>query len=143
MMRQLQQGKNRHSATSSVAERATKVLKLWPTSKHPCPAPPKADLMRGGSMPWLSSGLRRTPSRLCYIMNHDWPGGARRTDSFEVEVVPCPLICVISSPDPAPVAFSRKTCPWHQAETDRFTRETGSPLAPSRHPKHRKHAQRR
>jgi hypothetical protein len=41
------------------------------------------------------------------------------------------------------VALLCKTCSWHQADTDRFTRETGSPQTSSRHPKPRKHAQRR
>jgi hypothetical protein len=35
----------------SVADGAPKVLKLWPTFKHPCLAHPKAALMSGGSMP--------------------------------------------------------------------------------------------
>jgi hypothetical protein len=34
-----------------------------------------------------------------------------------------------------------KACPLHQADTDRFTNEAGSPPAPIGHPKHRKHAQ--
>jgi hypothetical protein len=70
--------------------------------------------------------------------------GARRTERCEGQVVPCPLIaqlCVTYVPGPAPVALLCKTCSWHQPDTDRLAHATGSPPAPSRHPKHRYYAQ--